>query len=682
MNKSNLVKFWIIALLLPFYLTLTAQQPQLQNNIVTFHKYERDSFFLRWSPVDAYDWINCLDSGYYIDRRIGQGTVTRLGPYRPDFTRFTLPEEELGVQDLLLSLIYIEGVPKEDVEESFPAEFYTPEDVLKTRLEVVNFLISRHLWHIQQVGLGEVFTDLVEGESYSFIIRSACDTSMQSTPIYFQAAQYIPPPSVPMEAVWANRQVELSWPTRAYGGYYYAYQLEQSFDGVDFFLIDSSRIMNLMDTSAQEIFHVYRRTVYLDDNDTEYFFRLRAFDYFGQLTEWCTEVRGKGIPEIGLSPTISYLDQLPDNSAKIRWIIEDTFFHLVTEWQIHVAQEWEGPYHIDTAGIDAKQREVIRPIPFGTTFFRVVAIDQEGRIAASFPQLIMALDTLPPATPYDIQFKTDTSGHIYLTWAPNDESDFYGYKVFASFDTLAPFVLRHQGYLPAPQFMDTIDLQSERPFIYYKILSADERNNRSPYSELVTVPIPDILPPIEPTLHSCAPDKGRIFLQWLPSISRDVAVVRLFRMGIETETSWQEVGSWYHPHFDTVFIDHGVVPLEEYAYVMMAEDFSGNLSDPGIPLVCLALPDYQSFPLNAFQVLLTDDGELTLNWQFPDNDIFQVEVFRKVNQGNWILWRQLQPPLTPLLDAVEPDKDHTFRIRITFQDGTQSDFSAPKMIKS
>jgi hypothetical protein len=662
--------------------TVAAQQDDVQQGIVTFHKFERDTFFLRWSPTNASDWAACLDSGYYIDRKVGQGDWMQFGPYRPDFSRFTLPEQELGTQDLLLSLIYIESVPKEDFEESFPELLYSPEDIVNSRLEVVNFLISRHLHHILQTGLGEVMTDIKSSEDYTFIVRSACNSELKSEPIRFNTNLYISPPPVSLDANWANRQVELSWPTRAYAGHYYAYQLERSTDSLPYELIDSSRIMNLMDTSDLVIFHVYRRTEYLEDNDTEYAFRLRAFDYFGQLSEWSTEVRGVGVKEIGLSPTISYIDQLSGNHAKIRWTIEEPFVPLVAEWQIHIAKEWEGPYTLDTAGIAPHIREVSRPILYNSTFFRVIAIDLEGREAGSFPQMIMALDTTPPATPYDIQFTADTTGRIYLTWVQNEEADFYGYKVFASFDTLSPFVLRHEGFLSTSEFVDSIDLRSELPFIYYKIIAADERNNRSPYSDLIAVPIPDILPPLEPTLHSCITGKGQITLQWSHSLSTDVSIVRLFRRAIESDLSWTELAVWNYPDFDSTYVDETALPLIEYAYVMMTEDFTGYLSDPCSPMVCIALPDPQAFPLNQFSVAFTDDSDVQIDWNFPDIDIFQVEVFRKVNQDNWHLWRQLEPPLQSLKDKVAPESEHTYRIRIIFQDGSQTNFSAPKIIKS
>ena len=72
----------------------------------------------------------------------------------------------------------------------------------------------------------------------------------------------------------------------------------------------------------------------------------------------------------------------------------------------------------------------IRPLPYEDNYFRIAAVDINGKEHSSFPMLVTHLDTLAPEIPQNLKGSIDSLGIVHLSWSKNYEKDFYGYKVF------------------------------------------------------------------------------------------------------------------------------------------------------------------------------------------------------------------------------------------------------------
>ena len=105
--------------------------------------------------------------------------------------------------------------------------------------------------------------------------------------------------------------------------------MEKSVEGGPFQPLDSVPIMNLYDTSTNEIFHQIEVKDILDDNNKVYTYRLRGLDYFGDTTFNYLDVSGTGKMEIGLSPMFTESNQLESNEVVLKWKLLDPFRNLV-----------------------------------------------------------------------------------------------------------------------------------------------------------------------------------------------------------------------------------------------------------------------------------------------------------------------------------------------------------------
>jgi hypothetical protein len=671
-----------IYLLLMIFLS-SGLKAQDQSGLISFHKYQHDSLYFRWSPRNAAEWQKHLKTGYILQKFEGSKLVLESEPIVPTYI-YNQPyfQPDVEYYSIINSLFNIDQVEEEYVKETFPPEQFTKEEVLISRLVLINFYISRNYDFILRAGMGFADNDIKKGTNYKYIIKAIADPELRSDTIHFNTERYTAAPAVPLEAEWGNRKVKLRWNTRSFKGYYYAYTLEKSEDGILFSPLEDDIIINPMDTSELEIFHQMEWSDDFENNTDLRYYRLYGHDYFGHKSEVYSEVKGHGRDEIGLSPTINKSEQLPGNLVYLKWSIQESFANLVKSWSIYVGTGWDGPYVPDTLGLPAGSREIKRPIPFDAAYFRVVAVDEYGREYSSFPRLVMSLDTIPPAVPEEITFEIDSMGVLNLKWKSNEEKDFLGYKVFSSYDTSANFILRHEYFLDKPEFRDSIALKTELKYVYYKLISVDERNNRSAFSEIIRVPIPDKLAPTEPQFYEFLPGKGVIFLRWHPSPSEDVVKQSLYRRATDSETGWRLIREWTLSDMAFEFLDKEVVVFEDYAYILNVTDVSGQVSEPSTPVILHAFPDYSTFPLNDFRVERENEEVAKISFEFPANDIFRVDVYKNKTGEKPFLWRAVDDGRKELRDdEIKAENQYQYQVKVVFKDGTQTEFSELKNLE-
>ncbi len=674
--------FSYLLLLLLHTCTLSNLSAQESPRLITFHKYQQDSLYFRWSPREASDWQKHLKTGYVVQKFEGSKLVRESEPIVPTYV-YNQPyfQPDVEYYSIINSLFNIDQVEEEYVKETFPPEQFTEEEVLVSRLVLINFYITRNFEFILRAGMGFADDSIRQSVNYKYVIKAAADPELRSDTIFFNTASYVPAPAVPMEAEWGNRRVKLRWSSRQFKPYYYAYTIERSDDGVKFLPLEDDIIINPMDTSALEIFHHMEWSDDFENNTDLKYYRLYGHDYFGHISELYSEVKGQGRDEIGLSPTIDRSDQLSGNLVHLKWSIPEKFENLVQSWRIYVGTGWDGPYVPDTLGLPSNTREMKCSIPFDAAYFRVVAVDEYEREYSSFPRLVMSLDTIPPAVPAEIEYEIDSMGVLNLKWKTNDETDFLGYKVFSSYDTSANFILRHEYFIPEAKFTDSIALNTEKKYVYYKLISVDERNNRSAFSELIRVRIPDKIAPTEPQFHEFLPGKGVIYLKWHPSPSDDVVKQTLYRRAIDSEPGWRLISEWSGDEIVYEYLDKGLEAFVDYAYILNVTDEGGLVSEPSTPVILHAFPDYSAFPLDDFRVERGDRDSVRVLFDFPAKDVFRVDVYKNQLGEKPYLWRAVDDGRKELRDDdIKAENQYQYQIKVVFKDGTQTGYSGVKSL--
>lgn len=657
-----------------------------QDQLRVYTKYSDDTLLVRWKPLDPAVWGELLPQGYIV-RRYENSIGDNYAEYRIKHNFSGLPDflDDEDPLFLISRIINIHLVDQADFDETFPKDEYSDEDVLLARSEILNHLLHRSFQYTLDAGLGFMDTSVRENTDYIYRIfgNFPNDSLVLLDEFTFNTKNNEPPPVVTLNAGWSDRKVELVWTTMLGKEYYYGYSIEKSFDGEYFFPYDSSIIVNPYDTSALEVHNLMAVTDYLPSNDTTVYYRLYFHDYFGAKSENYSEVAGTGVDVIGLSPLLHTIRQAKGNKAHLKWSILPKFEHLVHSWRIYVGEQWEGPYFPDSTDIHSDEREALRPIPFKAAYYRVVAVDTFGMEHSSFPQLVVSLDTIAPEVPVNLTYEIDTSGILLLKWDMNQEDDFLGYKVFSSYDSLGQYILRHDYFIPESMFRDTIGLYTETRYVYYKIIAVDDRNNRSEFSEILKIPIPDILPPIQPRFHTFEPQKGKIALAWHPSESEDVVKQSLYRRQAGNDVHWNLVKEWMLPDIDTSYYDADVIPLVDYSYILKVTDITALVSEPSEHVTVYAFPDYDNFPIDSFEIdVSAADCKIRINFDFPMGNIYELALYKGAEGNKESLFKTFHQPVSIFCDnKVEEGKKYSYRLRIIFKDGTKSKFSQRKIIQ-
>lgn len=220
--------------------------------------------------------------------------------------------------------------------------------------------------------------------------------------------------------------------------------------------------------------------------------------------------------------------------------------------------------------------------------YKVVGLDNYGRSYYSNMVIMQPMDTIPPDRPTGLIAQRGDGGEIQLDWDDNSEADLMGYRVYRSNTLNGAYVNIHSKAYPFSSYKDVLDLDVTTDSVFYKVLATDHRGNWSPLSKAVGLDRPDNVPPASSTLSNIRPGKGKVFLTWSLSESKDVANYTLRRKQ-RGYREWVDVVEFvpassiaeksYGTGFDTYnYIDSINLQPRTYTYRLETTDNEGNTS--------------------------------------------------------------------------------------------------------
>ena len=285
-------------------------------------------------------------------------------------------------------------------------------------------------------------------------------------------------------------------------------------------------------------------------------------------------------------------------------------------------------------------------------YYVVAARDTSGNLAVSLPRYVQLIDSIPPAPPAKVAALADTMGHVRLTWAPGTEPDLFGYRVFRANQADHVFSLLTGDPVSSPSYTDTVQVRTLTRSLFYQVVALDFNQNGSSPTR-VQVRLPDVVPPVAPSVTSAIPTAHSVRLTWRPSDSDDVAFHLVTRSSAEDST-WSEVAR-LGPGA-TEFEDNGVTAGMMYYYRVLAADSSMNRSPAGVEYPVRPIDSGLRPAIVGLSASYhAETGSVTLSWShagLPDDRLFFV-VYRGVGDaqptefrsaGDAVTWRDASPP--------------------------------------
>ena len=548
-----------------------------------------DSIVLRWGFSEYPIWKSAARNGFVIERaelRRGDETSTDA-----PWVRLTpAPLVPLTLERWKASFAPEDSLAGAAVQTLYGQSMVTTEDpfgsIVELHMQQQNLmgfaLLLADLRGDLASGLGLRFVDrdVQAGKGYLYRLSVAApvpDVTIEPVTVIAIAR---PPAALPairtLRAEEGEKKIVLRWDRfehleRTYGGYI----IEQSTDGGRSFAARSVVPFMPVTPEGEQPKEVVEYQIALERNYDPVVYRVRGTTAFGELSPPGAEITAMGRDRTApKQPAIQPYQIVDDRSVQLSWELRGEEDPDLDGFVIAKSPSPEGPFDMITDVLPKTERSYIdrdvNTLP--AHYYVVAAVDTAGNSRLSAPVLALFPDSIPPAVPTGLRASIDSSGVLRLAWEPNTETDLQGYRVFYANDPAHEFQQLTTSITTDTSFTDTLTLKTLSELVYYKVTALDHNFNHSPFSDMLTVKKPDIVPPSAPLIHSVEVKDEGVEIAWHPSPTSDAAAHVLQRRVSGGE--WMRLdslpGAAVRNYVDSS-VDAGVL----YEYAVYAYDDDG-----------------------------------------------------------------------------------------------------------
>ncbi len=316
-----------------------------------------------------------------------------------------------------------------------------------------------------------------------------------------------------------------------------------------------------------------------------YYYRIRGITPFGEYGPGSNVVTVKvGSKSISQNPHITSAVSADNKTVGITWDFPDDQNDGLSGFEVYRSATDGGPYkklHPDI--LPPATRTFMDRAPQQTNYYQVYAKGLDGHILKSMSYLAMLVDSMPPAMPNGLKGKVDDQGNITISWKPNPDSDIFGYRIYRTYYLSEEFAQVTSEPRKDTTYSDHVDLRNLNDKIHYKIVAIDRNQNHSPFSPVLSLVLPDKVPPMPPVWLPVQSAKEGVSLRWAPSGSPDVVRYDVYRKGDQGQ--WMRIGS-RPASADTLYMyaDNALKNSQVQYYTLIAVDDAG-LESPPTPVV-------------------------------------------------------------------------------------------------
>lgn len=524
-------------------------------NLYTIGRSYGDSVVLRWAPDEYVPWRLMSPFGYMVVRVAwepnnvhGDTLATNIRPWpKQKFMDTFAANDTLAAG--ALQMCYGKAVNLDETETQV-GSFGSVMEVYDQQQDLYSYamMIAEMRPDLAQaMGLGFVDKTVKRGVRYDYIVRPMVGDTLVPirtyvTPIEIDGVYKRPEYSIQIQdSIIPPNTVILSWPKDNYT----YYDIERLKEGEDKWIkINKNPYMSLV--PDRETGDEMELVIYSDSEIPvgKYKYRIRAYDSFGDYTEYCEPIE------------IEIPDLVPPSAPLMKRIVidrtEDAIYATIEFRKDSIEPDLKGylPCYSnkDLFG-DAwvpLVKELVPPtdstvtvnvtgLPTGT--ITIAAYDIYDNASNSVPLTIRIEDMVPPSAPKNIRTAVSPTGQVIIAWSPNPEPDVMHYEVYTANDTLHTFMQVPGYHRKDTVFMDTISIKVAQPYYYYKIKAVDFSGNESPFSELIRIERPNLTPPQYCRLDSIYRDEKNIYSVWYPSPEPDISYFKVYRR-LSGEEKW------------------------------------------------------------------------------------------------------------------------------------------------
>ena len=248
-------------------------------------------------------------------------------------------------------------------------------------------------------------------------------------------------------------------------------------------------------------------------------------------------IEGKGAALLVYVPNIRQHNIDEKGVLQLKWEFEEAGNEQISGFTLNKSLKSDGPYTQELENIAPGQRSLSYDQLDAANYFTITAIAKNGESRSSYPVLVQAIDSVPPAVPSGLTAIVDTTGKVNLKWIANTEKDILGYKIFRALNKNEEAVPLVDSVWQVNSYQDILSLKLTNKKAWYGISAIDQRFNQSAISELVELKKPSVIPPSAAVISRFKTDGSKITLNWINSEDQDIISHSLFKR-LKPDSIW------------------------------------------------------------------------------------------------------------------------------------------------
>lgn len=405
-----------------------------------------------------------------------------------------------------------------------------------------------------------------------------------------------------------------------------------------------------------------------------YSYRVVGVDYFGNMSEYS-------------APSTAFVRDLTPPSSAQEVVVVKKNNKAIINWKPSLSAKCIG-YNVYRSfvinGNYVKLNATL--LPLGTNSFEdliqnenlthhyyIEAVDEFGNKSNSNIARFIGVDTTPPATPIVADSKAG-KGVVTIQWRANNEKDLLGYRVYRSISNdLESFNLIHVKPIRERAFVDSLPSVAQNRF-YYKITAVDSAYNES-VAAMVSLKMPDLVPPQSPILTAVVLEKEKVKLEWETPPDLDLkGIIILRRVVSDTAREFAKISPSLISGKSSSYTDASVQSGFRYEYALVASDSSDNASKRSASKFIYISSNE---PISAPQLVSADYDSsaraVKIHWRMGTMKNMGVRryLLKKENDGNFMPILLKDERDEYLLREIDPNSgEYRFKMRLLANDGS------------
>lgn len=678
-----------------------------------------DSIVVRWAPEEYAPWKILNGKGVYLVRsditnEVMDDTIALLKPLNKyEFAKLFSDTDTMAFA--ALQTIFGEGT-KLGNTRSNPGSAGSIMEVYEEQQNVFGMamiIAERRADIAKAMGLRYVDKNVKPGVTYSYMVVPNLTPDMPKV-----LSGYVDIDNKPFEpkpctleladSIYSVDGILLSWP---YTSDYSAFDIERRKQGQkEWVVLNDKPYMSM----TMELFEEDNAPSLFADSGVEpgtYTYRLRGYDSFGDKSAPGPE-HEVTLPDL-LPPTPPRIKLITIErgdstiTARIDWAkdaIEPDLLGFIPFYQygnpedLGVITNEESMAEADSAlyggrWVPLVQDRVLAPRDtsvavdvrgLSTGMVTIAAVDSAMNMTYAMPMPMRIEDLEPPVPPTNLCGIVSAEGVVTLGWAPSRSPDTYYYEVFTANDTTHTFVLvpnqqQHQDTL----FKDTLSLEVNHPFKYYKVRTIDWAGNNSEFTEPLRVVRPNFNAPSECFIDTSWVTQDSIYMRWVISPEKDLDKVRVFRR-LSNEAQWTMIQTYYQDEVNgksTIEVVDRPEPNQTQRYYYAIEAINMTGVSTGLSMqTCYLFQGQRMFdvPIKLDGGWREDKKRVVLAWDAPEElpivAPYHYVLSRQLEGEDFFRpYRSIKSDQRSFEDRrMKPGESTVYRLEILFEDGRRT----------